>query len=144
MIGTLHSTVGWSESAVVVATRFLSATVDCAGSGLLLVPSVVMEHDGCAVITEASASPTIIYPAHGVTEGWHLAGGSHDAALARLLGSGRSRLLAAVRQPLTTTEAAAQCELSVATASHHLTVLRDAGLVDSRRDGRRGGVRRTV
>ena len=64
-------------------------------------------------------------------------GSSHDSAMAQLLGTGRSRLLFAVRQLLTTSEAAAHCDLSPATASHHLTLLRNAGLIDSRRDGRR-------
>ena len=137
MIATLHRTVSWSEQSVVVATRFFSDTVDCAGTGLMLVPSVMMEHNGCAVITEEPATPTIIYPAHGVTEGWQVAGSSHDTAIAKLVGNGRSRLLFAARQPLTTSEAAAQCNLSPATASHHLAVLRDAGLIDSRRDGQR-------
>ena len=137
MIATLHSTVSWSEHSVVVATQFFSDTVDCAGTGLMLVPSVMMEHDGCAVITERPATPIVIYPAHGVTEGWHLAARSHETAMAKLLGAGRSRLLSAVRQPLTTSEAAAQCDLAPATASHHLAVLRDAGLIDSRREGQR-------
>jgi hypothetical protein len=137
MIGTLHSTIHWAEQSVVVATKYFAADVDCAGSGLVLVPSVMMEHDRCAVITDPPATPTIIYPAHGVGEGWYQGDDDHDAAIARLVGAGRSRALFAVRQPLTTSEVAAECALSVATASHHLAVLREAGLVDSRRDGQR-------
>lgn len=40
-----------------------------------------------------------------------------------------------LQQPLSTSECAEMTDLAVSTASHHLTVLRDVGLIDSRRSG---------
>ncbi|WP_211240802.1 helix-turn-helix domain-containing protein [Hamadaea tsunoensis] len=44
-------------------------------------------------------------------------------------------------RPLSTSETASSCGLALSTASHHLGVLREAGLIHSRRDG--GAVRHT-
>lgn len=57
------------------------------------------------------------------------------STLSALVGPTRARLVFELQQPLSTSECAALTELAVSTASHHLTVLRDAGLIDSRRNG---------
>ena len=57
-------------------------------------------------------------------------------ASARLLGRGRSTVLAAVRLPATTREVAARVGLSESTVSHHLHALADAGLAYGIRRGR--------
>jgi hypothetical protein len=137
MVDTLHSTVSWGVDAVRVQMRHHSEIVDCGGTGLLLAPSAMMSPRGCAVITEEPGGPTIFYPAQGVSETWHLDGAAALDALTALFGAGRARLLLALQQPLSTSECADMAELALSTASHHLTVLRDAGLVDSRRDGPR-------
>ncbi|GAB2600322.1 ArsR/SmtB family transcription factor [Pseudactinotalea suaedae] len=56
-------------------------------------------------------------------------------ALTALLGQARARLVLELQQPLSTSECAELTDLAVSTASHHLAVLREAGLVDSRRSG---------
>ncbi len=98
-------------------------------------PSVMMPTRGCAVLTEPPAQPTIFYPAHGVSETWYRDGADALEALGALLGHVRARLVLELQQPLTTSECARLADVAVSTASHHLTVLRDAGLVDSRREG---------
>ncbi|MEV0953820.1 DUF5937 family protein [Promicromonospora sp. NPDC050249] len=135
MASTLHSTVTWADEMVRVQMRKHEEVVDCGGTGLVLVPSVMMSTGGCAVLTERPAQPTIFYPAHGVSETWHRDGADALAALSALLGPTRARLVLELQQPLSTSECAALTELAVSTASHHLTVLRDAGLIDSRRNG---------
>jgi DNA-binding transcriptional ArsR family regulator len=137
MIDTLHSTVSWGGDAVRVQMRHHAEIVDCDGTGLLLVPSVMMSARGCAVVTEEPSGPMIFYPASGVSETWHLDGAAALDALTALFGAGRARLLLALQQPLSTSECADVAGLAVSTASHHLTVLREVGLVDSRRDGAR-------
>ncbi|MFE1644150.1 DUF5937 family protein [Microbacterium sp. P01] len=137
MIAGIHETITWNDGVVRVRTRFHSETVDCAGNGLVLVPSVMMAGRGCAVITEQPAVPALFYPAHGVTTDWHNRGQSTATALGALLGEGRARLLLQLDHPCSTTQAAAAAALSVSTASHHLGVLRANGLVDSARDGPR-------
>jgi DNA-binding transcriptional ArsR family regulator len=59
------------------------------------------------------------------------------APLAALLGPTRSRLLADLVRPAATADLAERHKLAPATASYHLGVLHDCGLVDRRRDGRR-------
>ncbi|MEU6411727.1 metalloregulator ArsR/SmtB family transcription factor [Microbispora sp. NPDC046933] len=65
------------------------------------------------------------------------------AALAALLGPTRAAVLALLAEPSSTGEVAAALRLAPATASHHLTTLRDAGLVTGEREGRRLRYRRT-
>lgn len=137
MVDTLHSTVTWGDNSVRVGMRYHEEIVECGGAGLVLVPSVMMAARGCAVLTERPAQPTIFYPAHGVSETWH-----HDRvdalrALTALLGAARAHLVLELQQPLSTSECAQLTDLAISTASHHLTVLREAGLIDSRRDGAR-------
>ncbi|MQA09043.1 MAG: helix-turn-helix domain-containing protein [Pseudonocardiaceae bacterium] len=135
MAATLHSTVTWADEVVRVQMRRHEEVVNCGGTGLVLVPSVMMAARGCAVLTEPPAQPTIFYPAHGVSETWHRDGADSLDALTALLGATRARLIIELQQPLSTSECAHLTDLVVSTASHHLTVLRDAGLVDSRRTG---------
>lgn len=135
MVETLHEAVTWAPDAVRVRLRMHAEVVDCAGSGLVLAPSVMAPR--CAVVTEPPAQPTLYYPASGVSERWADDGAGTAEALAALLGAGRARVLLATRAPLSTSEVAAACGIAVSTASHHLSALAGARLVDPRRDGAR-------
>ncbi|WP_307865138.1 DUF5937 family protein [Myceligenerans salitolerans] len=135
MVSTLHEAVSWTQDAVHVRLRLHGEVLDCAGSGLVLVPSVMAPR--CAVVTEPPAQPTLFYPALGVSERWADDAPGEAEALAALLGAGRAGVLLAVSAPLSTSEVAAACGLAVSTASHHLSVLNAARLVDARRDGGR-------
>ncbi|WP_309102869.1 DUF5937 family protein [Microbacterium sp.] len=136
MADGLHSKVSWGEGAVRVSLRRHSEQVDCRGVGLVLVPSV-MSSWGCMVLTEPPAQPTLFYPARGVTAGWARDGTEISEALGSLLGPARAGILLGAGTARTTSEVAADAGIAVSTASHHLTVLRDAGLVTSQRDGAR-------
>ena len=136
MIQTLHDRVAWHDGAVRVTMRIWSEVVDCRGSGLVLVPSV-MGSTGCFVLTEPPAQPTLFYPAQGLTATWARDPADVDAALGALLGPARARILLDAHEPRTTTQVAHDTGLAVSTASHHLTVLRDAGLLSSTREGAR-------
>jgi DNA-binding transcriptional ArsR family regulator len=136
MAATLHSTVTWRDEMVQVQLRHHGETIDCGGTGLVLVPSV-MATRGCSVLTEPPAQPTIFYPAHGISETWHRPASDVLDALTALLGSARARLILELQQPLSTSECATLTGVAASTASHHLTVLRAAGLVDSWRAGPR-------
>ncbi|MEV0900822.1 DUF5937 family protein [Actinoplanes sp. NPDC049802] len=136
MAATLHSSVTWHDGAIRVGLGHYGNTVDCGGTGLVLVPSV-MATRRCFVLDEAPTQPTIFYPAHGISESWHRPAPEVLGALTALLGAARARLVLGLQEPLSTSECAHVTELAVSTASHHLTVLRDAGLVDSRRAGGR-------
>lgn len=136
MIATLHDRVEWADGAVRVTMRIWSEVVDCRGSGLVLVPSV-MGSTGCFVLTEPPAQPTLFYPAQGVTAEWARDPADTASALAALLGPARARILLDAHEPRTTSQVARDTTLAVSTASHHLTVLRDAGLIASTREGAR-------
>lgn len=136
MVATLHPAVAWNGDAVRVGMRLHSEVLDCRGSGLVLVPSV-FGGQRCAVLTEPPAQPTLFYPAHGVTETWARDPEETDRALGALLGPARAGILLASHEPRTTSQVASDAALAISTASHHLTVLRDAGLVASSREGAR-------
>jgi hypothetical protein len=136
MVGGLHHTVEWHDDAVRVELRLHSEVLDCRGSGIVLVPSV-LGGLGCSVLTEPPAQPTLFYPAQGVTERWATDATALADALGALLGPARAAILLGAHASRTTSQVAADTGLAVSTASHHLTVLRDAGLVASRREGSR-------
>ncbi|MFE6997290.1 DUF5937 family protein [Microbacterium sp. NPDC057659] len=136
MAGELHRSVRWSDGAVRVQLRRHSEDVDCRGSGLVLVPSV-MSSWGCMVLTEPPAQPTLFYPARGVTAGWARDSADLAQSLGALVGPVRAGILLQAHVPRTTSQVAADAGIAVSTASHHLTVLRDAGLLTSSREGNR-------
>jgi hypothetical protein len=136
MAGDLHRQVTWGEGAVRVSLRRHSEQVDCRGSGLVLVPSV-MSSWGCMVLTEPPAQPTLFYPARGVTAGWARDATAIADALGALLGPARAGILLRAGTARTTSQVAHDAGIAVSTASHHLAVLRGAGLIDSEREGTR-------
>ena len=110
------------------------------GRGLSLVPSVFtgklpnLIHDP----TQPSATPRLLLPASdervragGLWDGPR----SNGAALAALVGRNRAAVLGAVAGGCTTTELAGKVGISIAAASQHASVLRDAGLITSCRQG---------
>jgi DNA-binding transcriptional ArsR family regulator len=106
------------------------------GRGMLLMPSVFVWPDVVSGFARPW-QPTLIYPARGM-------GRAHTAplprppeALARLLGRQRAALLADLTAPASTTDLAHRHCLAASTVSAHLSVLREAGLLVSRRQGHR-------
>jgi DNA-binding transcriptional ArsR family regulator len=87
------------------------------------------------VVDRPPWQPTLSYPARGIATLWEEAAPAPDG-MARLLGSSRAAMLADLAAPRSTTELARRLSVSPATASHHLSTLRGAGLVTGRREGR--------
>nr|WP_236779155.1 helix-turn-helix domain-containing protein [Agromyces seonyuensis] len=134
-VGGLHRRVSWRGDAVRVELRAFTKVLDCRGSGLVLAPSV-LGSAGPFVLTNPPVEPTVFYPAQGVGADWHRRTVDAERAIAALVGPARAGILLTAHQARTTGEVAADLGLAISTASHHLAVLREAGLVDSRRDGR--------
>jgi DNA-binding transcriptional ArsR family regulator len=88
--------------------------------------------------------PTITYPTRGVAELWQEAPAEQIDPLSSLVGRTRATLLATLGLPRTTTQLAAQLDLSPPAVSQHLKVLKDTGLVTARRRGRMVLYRRTA
>lgn len=137
----LHPRIRWTDDGV-VCDRPGDDDVDLDERGLVLMPSAFV-WPAVASIVDPPWQPTIAYPARGIAELWR----SPDPpphALARLLGPTRAMLLASLDEPRSTTTLAALTELSAAGVSRHLLVLRDAGLLHSRRRGHEVRYRRTA
>jgi len=86
-------------------------------------------------MTESPAGRALWYPPRGYGRLGEPAAPSD--ALAALLGPTRAAVLSLLAAPRSTGEVADALKLAPATASHHLTTLRDAGLVIGVRVGRK-------
>jgi DNA-binding transcriptional ArsR family regulator len=106
------------------------------GRGLRLVPSYFCRRVPVA-LADPDLPPTLVYPVnHDYTWKRQLAAGScPERALAALLGSTRSRVLAAIGRGATTTDLAYRLSTSPSSVSRHTTVLREAGIITSYRNG---------
>lgn len=133
VLNDLHQRVGWDGAELTVSgTRCFGAQA-LDGGGLCLVPSVFVWPSVLVVADEETAQ--LAYPPRGVATVWE--GGFPAApALEAVLGRSKARLIAALHSPLSTTAVARELDLSVSSASEHLTALRAAGLVTTRRAGR--------
>ena len=129
----LHEEVSWRDGALLV-DRPYESTVELAGRGLLLVPVAFAWPQLWAMI-DPPWQPAVIYAPRGVGTLWEPAERSPDA-LADLLGRRRAGILSGLARPATTQELAQRLAASPAGISEHLAVLRRAGLVAGRREGR--------
>ncbi|MFI6843973.1 helix-turn-helix domain-containing protein [Kitasatospora sp. NPDC050467] len=123
------------------AVRAVGASVDVAGRGLVLIPTL----SGLGAQTDISqvGPPLIAYPARGkatMAEGLDagLRGdrGGPGGPLAGLIGSPRARLLVLLETPASTTELAHRLGVTPGAVSRHLGALAAAGLLDRTRHGR--------
>jgi DNA-binding transcriptional ArsR family regulator len=133
LFGDLHPGVAWADDHLDV-TSDREATIELGGRGLLLMPSA-FQWARPATTDLDPWQPTLIYPARGIATLWDRGAHAPDG-LARLLGATRAAVLADLDAPRATTDIAQRLSISPATASHHLTTLRDAGLITARREGR--------
>jgi DNA-binding transcriptional ArsR family regulator len=125
--------VRWHDGALIVDRRH-EATVELAGRGLQLVPAAFGWPEVGAMF-DPPWQPALIYPPRGVGDLWAPARESSEA-LGELVGRRRASILVALGAEATTTELARRLAASPAGVSEHLGVLRRAGLVRARRDGR--------
>jgi hypothetical protein len=130
----LHDTVWWEDGCVCVR-RSYSVDVDLGGRGLLLVPAA-FAWPAVWPMVDAPWQPAIVYPPPGVAALWE-PDDRDDRALEALLGAGRARVLTGLDRAASTQELAARLQASAGGVSEHLGVLRRAGLVTGRREGRR-------
>jgi DNA-binding transcriptional ArsR family regulator len=103
------------------------------GRGLLLVPGYFCWRTPITLV-DPEMTPVLVYP---VPTDFRVGSGtSADRPLEKLLGSTRLAVLRAVDSGgTTTTEVSRRAGTSVASASQHATVLREAGVITTRRDG---------
>ena len=130
----LHPDVRWHDGALLVDRRH-EAEVELAGRGLQLVPAAFGWPRGRRDVRPAVAAGADLPAARG--------GGPVGAGAARAprrsascVGRRRASILVALGAEATTTELARRLAASPAGVSEHLGVLRRAGLVRARREGR--------
>ncbi|WP_051696123.1 ArsR/SmtB family transcription factor [Streptomyces sp. NRRL S-244] len=147
LLGTLHPEIRWDPPVLSVPCA-LSADLKLEGRGMVLVPTFFWPRP---LVLSDNADPerplVLRYPVArdlaAYQAVWSAAApAGPDGALAALLGATRARTLHAAASPAGTAELARRTRTSPATASHHATVLRSAGLLTTERDG--SGVRHAL
>ena len=133
----LHPAIRWRDGVIEVDGP-LDADVELAGRGLQLMPSLWTR----PAFTAHWTQPTLVYPLGRFAWMAPTASESHGDPLAAVLGTTRARVLRALADGHTTSGLARVLGISLASASTHAGVLRDAGLVTSRRQGQ--SVRHTL
>jgi biotin operon repressor len=138
LVRDLHPTLSWNDAFLQIGSGRHAHDFGLDGHGLTLVPSGFA---GPKVFTvaETSQGRALWYPPRGYGALWDgtPARTEPTAALAALLGPTRAAVLTLLEVPHSTGEVAAALGLAAATASHHLTTLRDAGLIAGSRVGRK-------
>ncbi|GAA2900856.1 transcriptional regulator [Actinoplanes cyaneus] len=131
MIEGLHPRLGWDGSALLIRYPHKSGQWS-GGPGMTLLPTGFAGPEVYAMTTGRS----LWYAPRGYGNLWSRPP-SPGAALTALLGPTRAAVLTLLAAPASTGEVADRLGLAPATASHHLTTLRDAGLITGTRAGRR-------
>jgi hypothetical protein len=126
----LHPGIRWRDGVVEVDGP-LDAEVNLSGRGLQLMPSLWTRPG----FTGRWTQPTLVYPLGRFAWMAPTATKSDGDPLAAVLGTTRARVLRALADGHTTSGLARVLGISLASASTHAAVLRDAGLVTSRRQG---------
>ncbi len=129
----LHPGVRWRRDTLEVEAP-ANAEVALAGRGLQLVPSAFV-WPRVGAMFDPPWQPSVIYAPRGVGDLWSPAA-EGPQALADLVGRGRARILSVLTTETSTTDLARRLAASPAGVSEHLGVLRRAGLVRARREGR--------
>ncbi len=134
LLGRLHPSIRYDGRTIEVEAaedRYLTL-----GDGLLLVPSVFAWPD-VQVFCDAPGRPTLVFPARDASAPWRTASGAERDRLALLVGRARARVLRQLGNPATTVEVATRLGCTPGGASQVLGRLKDTGLVDRTRLGRR-------
>lgn len=135
LLADLHPGIDWTDGSLTLPLLGDPAEAQRAdGRGVLLMPSVFVWPDVVSGFARPW-QPTVIYPARGMGELHTTPVPRPSEALARLLGRRRAALLAGLGAPASTTDLARRHGLAPSTVSAHLSVLREAGLLGSRRQG---------
>ncbi|AVH95422.1 ArsR family transcriptional regulator [Streptomyces sp. WAC00288] len=135
LLGELHPSFDWAAETATLRVDYHGEHVrPLDGQGLVLMPSVFTWPDVVSGF-DPPWQPTVVYPARGIGGLWTDARDRTPEALGRLLGPVRADVLCALTEPMGTTALAHLLGRAPSTVSAHLTVLRDAGLLASRRYG---------
>ena len=136
LLSTLHPRVRW-VAPVLQVLDMNDRDLYLDGRGIELQPSAFCWQVPTK-LRDPELKPILVYPIHhapGILRQSSLETAESTDALGSLLGSTRAAALEAAVTGCTTTELAKRCKISPAAASHQATVLREAGLITTRRAG---------
>lgn len=134
LLSELSPQLSWADSTLTIARTSGRHSRVLGGQGLVLMPSVFAWPNVVGGF-EAPWLPAVIYPARGIGGLWTEPGDRTPDVLARLLGRARADVLCALDEPAGTSALAHRLGLAPSSVSEHLSVLRSAGLLTSRRYG---------
>ncbi|HEY2239164.1 MAG TPA: hypothetical protein VGI21_10265 [Streptosporangiaceae bacterium] len=142
VLTAIHPGTQWDGSALHIPVES-RLRIDLRGLGVTLMPSVfwrgrplfTRHPDGSLVIVYPAATPLPL--ATAVSNGHGHGPQAGPSSVVALLGGNRAGVLSAAASARTTTELARAAGISLASASEHATILRNAGLITTRREGRR-------
>jgi len=145
LLGTLHPRLRWRDEGLERTGIDFEMNLD--GRGLLVRPSAFWTGEPLFSFDQEGHRPhALIYAAQPngrlVSDNGTASDLAAHDSLAALLGPTRAAVLRALREPRGTAELAAAVQISPASASEHAKTLRDASLIETRREGR--GVRHSL
>ncbi|WP_106251664.1 ArsR/SmtB family transcription factor [Nonomuraea fuscirosea] len=128
LLGGFHPMMRWQPPVLHVLSHPSDREIHLGGRGLTLIPSYFCRKHPVTIF-DSALPQVVVYPMS------HTPGPSHRGpGLERLLGETRAAVLRAVGGGGTTGKLAKRVGVSPATISHHTAILRDAGLVITRRE----------
>ncbi|GAA1560808.1 winged helix-turn-helix domain-containing protein [Kribbella sancticallisti] len=132
----VHPRARWRDGVLEIAA-FQDEELWLNGRGLQLQPSYFCWQQPIKLL-DPDLPPVLVFPIRGATGLLRATQGPADsvASLVALLGRTRAMVLVQTVTEVTTTKIAGACDISLATASHQTRVLREAGLILSRRRGK--------
>jgi DNA-binding transcriptional ArsR family regulator len=135
LLSGLHPALRWDGSMLEVEGS-TDRTIRPGGRGVVFMATAFAWPEVTAGVS-TNGIPLVAYQARGTASLWAQA--DHDASggLQVLIGPERAAVLENVRVPRSTTDLARMLRTGASNVSYHLAVLRQAGLVDSHRLGRR-------
>jgi len=142
LFADMHPNLRWRDGVLFIAEMISDHTVEAAGRGMLLIPSIFAVKPAPPLVEEEA--PALLYPSRGIGTLWSAPAPIPSTALVDLLGAPRARLLDMLAEPLPTIEIARRLRVTPSAVSQHLKVLHETGLATRARDGRQVLYRRTT
>lgn len=133
LFADLHPSLRWHDG-VITLEKDLEDSVDTAGRGLVLIPAV-FDWPGVAWLVDAD-QPALSYAPRGIATLWETDPPARTGTMDELIGGTRADILRVLETPMTTGELARRLRITPAAVSQQLGMLRRAGVIAARRQGR--------
>ncbi|MEU4392725.1 helix-turn-helix domain-containing protein [Kribbella sp. NPDC023855] len=136
VLENIHPEARWRNGVLEIAS-LPDEVLRLEGRGLRLQPSYFCWQQPTKLL-DTNLPPVLVFPIEGASGLLRLADQEADSLtrLVAVLGRTRALMLASTVKEMTTSDLATACGIAVGTASYQTGVLREAGLITSRRDGK--------